>query len=182
MKVFAIELALQACDAPSEPPAAGAFSPADATVYFAMVRRCRPRRIVEFGQGAGTPYAQAALQANGNGALQKAVEPVSDLPGTWLAHIVAPGDMVMLNPDLDAAIVLDIMQRLLPACPEGVHVHLHGAGALDMLPEWQRERQLSVLFATEWHAAHNPAGLDALMRGRPPGGGGSVWLLHRPGR
>ena len=86
--------------------------------------------------------------------------------------------------------------RLLPACAAGLHVHLHGLPLLTgEFPPGQHgmdahalmqaligNRRISVLYATEWHAVHNPAGLDALMRGRSAGGGGSLWLLHRPER
>ncbi|MCX7373928.1 MAG: hypothetical protein NTW56_16090, partial [Alphaproteobacteria bacterium] len=209
LKTFAIELAMQAYDAPEQPPASGAFSPADAMAYFAMVRRYRPRQVIEFGSGDGTPFALAALQANGQGRLlqvadvasslpevEQLAEPVTAITGTWLAGRVTTGDMVVVNPGLGAAAALDILQRLLPACAAGLHVHLHGLPLLTgEFPPGQHgmdahalmqaligNRRISVLYATEWHAVHNPAGLDALMRGRSAGGGGSLWLLHRPER
>jgi len=209
LKTFAIELAMQAYDAPAQPAAAGAFSPADAMAYFAMVRRYRPRQVIEFGSGDGTPFALAALQANGQGRLlqvadvasslpkvEQLAEPVTAITGTWLAGRVTTGDMVVVNPGLGAEAALDILQRLLPACAAGLHVHLHGLPLLTgEFPPGQHgmdahalmqaligNRRISVLYATEWHAVHNPAGLDALMRGRSAGGGGSLWLLHRPER
>ena len=209
LKTFAIELAMQAYDAPEQPPASGAFSPADAMAYFAMVRRYRPRQVIEFGSGDGTPFALAALQANGQGRLLQVADVASPLPevehlaeqvtaisGAWLAGRVTTGDMVVVNPGLGAAAALDILQRLLPACAAGLHVHLHGLPLLTgefppgqhgmdahaLLQALIGNRRISVLYATEWHAAHNPGGLDALMRGRPAGGGGSLWLLHRPER
>lgn len=209
LKTFAIELAMQAYDAPAQAPVAGAFSPADATAYFAMVRRYRPRQVIEFGSGNGTPFALAALQANGQGQLLQVAEAASMLPevehigepvtaitGAWLAGRVTTGDMVVINPGLGAAAAQDILQRLLPACAAGLYVHLHGLplltgefppgqhgmDALALMQALIGDRRISVLYATEWHAAHNPAGLDALMRGRPAGGGSSLWLLHRPER
>lgn len=209
LKVFAIELAMQAHDAPALSPEPGPFSPADAIAYFAMVRRYRPGQVIEFGDGAGTPFAMAALQANGRGQLLRVAPtpsslpeivhcatPAPELPDAWLAKRVTAGDMVVLHPGLDPAAALDILQRLLPACPVGLHVHLHGLPVLTgefpagqqgqdahaLMQAWIDGRQLSLLYATAWHAMHNPAGLDALMRGRAAGGGGSLWLYHRPAR
>jgi len=71
-------------------------------------------------------------------------------------------------------------------------VHLHGlpvvtggAGAgMDAAAAQTvaSDRRVSVLFATAWHAAHNPMALDALVRGRSGGQGGSLWLQYHPAR
>ena len=43
------------------------FSFTDAIAYYAMVRRLRPRRIVEIGSGSSTLVADAAIRRNGLG-------------------------------------------------------------------------------------------------------------------
>jgi hypothetical protein len=47
---------------------------ADTTVYYAMIRRFRPRRIIEIGAGYSTLAAAKAVLANGTGRLE-AIDP-----------------------------------------------------------------------------------------------------------
>jgi hypothetical protein len=115
----------------------------DAEVYYAMIRRLRPRTIVEIGSGNSTRIAVNAVKANGEGRVI-CMDPqpradITDLPITWLKSRVE--DVALANfSDLrdgdilfiDSSHVLrtggDVQQEyleILPRLKAGVVVHIH---------------------------------------------------------
>jgi hypothetical protein len=61
----------------------GAFSGLDAMAYWCILRKFKPRRVVEIGSGFSTLVADAALRANGGGT-QVLIEPY---PKPWLERL-----------------------------------------------------------------------------------------------
>src|SRR5579863_8131484 len=96
-----------------DPPAAGdetdctgyfwensQFSHGDAMAYYCLVRRLRPRRIVEIGSGFSTLVADAAMRRNGAGEIV-CVEPYprSFLPGIASVARIIDQPIQALAPD-----------------------------------------------------------------------------------
>ncbi len=123
----------------------GQFSYSDAMVYYCLIRKHRPKRIVEIGCGWSSLVALAALKANGSGALT-CVEPypsemlqrasgfdllrrrAQDLTPGELNGLLEDGDMVFIDSthtvkhDSDC---VHIYLRLLPALTSDLLVHVH---------------------------------------------------------
>jgi hypothetical protein len=119
------------------------FPALDAAVAFALVRERQPQRIVEIGSGHSTRVLSRAVQEFGGKIWAIDPEPRADIAGLAGASIVpttlqaAPGDIFIqlaagdilfvdsshiLMPGSDVDLVLN---RILPALPEGVMVHIH---------------------------------------------------------
>ena len=148
------------------------FPRLDAAAAYAMVRRFRPRRIVEVGSGHSTRFfARAAAEAGGATSitaidpapraslagleielLRVPVQQAGDAPfaaladGDFLAvdssHVLSPGS------DVDY-----LVHRVLPALPVGVRVHFHDIFLPDEYPvswAWRRyneQRAVAALLA-----------------------------------
>ena len=172
LRRFLIELAIHAVD--FNPPADstdphcfgwnnGAFSYSDAMAYYAMIRRYRPRTVLELGCGTSTLIAREALRANGSGRLI-CVEPfpspaLRSLPGItliqrraqeleddFLSPLLTDGDIVFIDTthtvrhDSDC---LHIYLRLLPALRSQAYVHVHDIHLPGTLPlAMMRDHQL----------------------------------------
>ena len=139
-------------DPPVEEPETGhgfywsnpAFSFCDAMVYYAMIRRHRPSRVVEIGSGHSTRVARRALADNGEGELT-CFEP---FPMDWLPEVVddlrpqkaqeitaeamndllADGDVFFIDSTHTVKFGSDcahIYLRLLPNIRRRVFVHVH---------------------------------------------------------
>ncbi|RVT95916.1 class I SAM-dependent methyltransferase [Rhodovarius crocodyli] len=132
----------------------GSFTFSDALAYYAMIRRYRPRTVLELGSGMSTLVAMEALKANGEGRLI-CVEPFpSDmlrmLPGiTLMTHKAQELDDDFLNRHLTAGDILfidtthtvrhesdclHIYLRLLPKLTCATYVHAHDIFLPDGLP------------------------------------------------
>jgi len=136
------------------------FPRLDAASAYAMVRRFRPRRIVEVGSGHSTRFLARAAADGATGTRITAIDPApratlagldiellrmrvqdsGDAPFTRLvdgdflavdsSHQMAPGSDVEL-----------LMHHVLPALPAGVHVHFHDIFLPDDYPRawtWRR--------------------------------------------
>ena len=152
--------ALKAIPAEATAPAArwnqDWFPRLDAACAYALVRERRPNLIAEIGSGHSTRFLARAVQDSGGATRIVAVDPEPRapiaLPG--VEHIratlqdagdapfdaLASGDMLfvdsshVLMPGSDVDIVLN---RLLPALPAGVLVHLHDVFLPEAYPqEW----------------------------------------------
>ncbi len=121
------------------------FSHSDGSLYYSLIRRFRPARIVEVGAGHSTKLAARAVRANGTGRIL-CIDPHAP---EWLARLEAPVDVQALPvqeaPDeiflgLGASDILFIdgshisktgsdvnhlFLRILPRLPAGVLVHVH---------------------------------------------------------
>lgn len=145
------------------------FPRLDAAAAYAMVRRFRPRRIVEVGSGHSTRFFARAAADAGCGTRITAIDPApratlagldiellrirvqqaGDVPfadlgqGDFLAidssHVLAPGSDVEL-----------LVQRVLPALPAGIRVHFHDIFLPDGYPgawEWRRYNEQGAVAA-----------------------------------
>lgn len=153
--------ALLAIDAAGAPPPAPRlrqdwFPRLDAAAAYALVRERRPARIVETGCGHSTRWFARAVADEGLATELIAIDPAprATLDGLGIDFIRAPvqevgedvfsrlaaGDVLSLDgshvlmPGTDADVVLN---RVLPALPPGVLVHIHDIFLPDPYPaEW----------------------------------------------
>jgi predicted O-methyltransferase YrrM len=126
-----------------------AYSPADATVLYAMVRSLRPRRIVELGSGQSTLVMAEAVRANraeGSEAELTAFDPYPGLASRGLPGLarlerlnaqdvpletferLGAGDFLFVDTTHTVKIGSDvnfILLEVLPRLAPGVVVHLH---------------------------------------------------------
>lgn len=141
----------------------GMFSYSDAMSYFAMVRRTRPRTIVEIGSGFSTLVAQEALRRNGTGRLV-CIEP---FPSQWLRQLpgieliekpaqaflasffnetLADGDILFIDSTHTVKIGSDCLHlylRVLPNLIRDLAIHVHDVFLPLGLPKsWALERHL----------------------------------------
>jgi len=123
----------------------GAYSYSDAMVYYATIRKLRPRAVFEVGSGFSSLAALEALRANDNGGRLICVEP---FPKPWLLR----DDIELIQEpaqDISADVINDHLQdgdilfidsthavkngsdcihlylRVLPEIRRNVHVHVH---------------------------------------------------------
>ena len=148
------------------------FPRLDAAAAYAMVRRFRPRRIVEVGSGHSTRFMARAVADGRLECLLTSIDPqpraaLDGLPIKILRMSVqqggeapvaafAPGDFLFidsshrLNPGGDVEFLL---QRVLPALPAGMLVHFHDIFLPDDYPAhwaWRRydeQRAVAALLA-----------------------------------
>lgn len=142
------------------------FGPGDADFYYSIIRRNKPKRIIEIGSGYSTRLACAAARANeaeapGSGARISCIEPYSnasmlsaldiDLIRTPVEQVdldlfanLEPGDILfidsshMIRPEGD---VLYEVQQILPRVAPGVWVHIHDIFTpRDYPPHWLIDR------------------------------------------
>lgn len=121
------------------------FGHADAALYYAIVRRRRPGRIVEVGSGHSTKLALEAVRRNGAGSilcvephppawlrkLEGAIEiqpfPVQEAPDSFFLSL-APGDVLFIDGSHISKTGSDVNHlflRILPRLPPGVLVQIH---------------------------------------------------------
>lgn len=141
----------------------GAFSYSDAMAYYSMIRRFRPKTILELGCGTSTMVASLACEHNGMGRII-AVEPY---PADYLSKIprveliqrrVQDIDLALFNDNLQDNDILfidtthtvrhdsdclHIYLRLLPFIEHSIITHVHDIYLPDALPiQMMRDRQI----------------------------------------
>jgi hypothetical protein len=140
-----------------------AFAAPDAQVYYSILRRLRPRRVLEVGSGQSTRFAHRALQVNrteGAPGELVAIEPyespelaqmdarvirtrVEDLPASELDGL-AQGDVLFIDSShvvQPAGDVSFLLLTLVPSPPAGVTIHVHDIFTPREPPvEWGRRR------------------------------------------
>ncbi|MGH8674339.1 MAG: class I SAM-dependent methyltransferase [Burkholderiales bacterium] len=162
------------------------FPRLDAAAAYTMVRRFRPRRIVEVGSGHSTRFLARAASDGATGTKIIAIDPapratlagldiewlrmrvqeVGDRPfaslgeGDFLvidsSHVMAPGSDVEL-----------LLERVLPALPAGVHVHFHDIFLPNDYPK-----------AWAWRRYSEQVGVASLLSGQCYGiDFASAWLV-----
>lgn len=128
----------------------GLFSGGDADLLYAMVRRFKPARVLEFGAGFSTLVAAAAAQANRREDIETTLvsydpyavaPPVGAVPGLSSLRplaaesipardyeSLASGDVVFIDSSHTVRVggdVVHLLTEVLPRLPPGVIVHLH---------------------------------------------------------
>ena len=136
------------------------FPRLDAAAAYAMVRRFRPRRVVEVGSGHSTRFLARAAADGSTGTRLIAVDPAprATLAGLEIELLkmrvqeagdapfarLAAGDFLVIDsshkmePGSDVEL---LVERILPALPSGVYVHFHDIFLPDGYPEawaWRR--------------------------------------------
>ena len=152
------------------------FSHSDASLYYALIRRFRPARIVEVGAGHSTKLALRAVRDNGVGRVL-CIDPNAP---AWLRALDGPIEIVprpvQESPDsvflgLQSSDILFIdgshisktgsdvnhlFLRILPRLPKGVLVHVHDiclpfeylrSWSEDVLCYWNEQYVLAALLA-----------------------------------
>jgi hypothetical protein len=128
----------------------GLFGPGDADLLYAMVRRFKPARVIEFGAGFSTLVSSLAVEANrreGHETRLTAFDPYAvapppgavpglrelrpvaaeDVPAGEYAAL-GPGDVVFIDSSHTVKVggdVVHLLTEVLPRLPAGVLVHLH---------------------------------------------------------
>ncbi len=144
------------------------LSSVDAAVYYAMIRRYRPRKVIEIGSGESTHYAALACRRNGNPCELVCIDPFpSAALSATMANYKGLGRLIeekvedvalteFANCDLlfiDSTHVVKIggdvifeILEVVPLLPVGALVHWHDIFLPHHYPEeWVRQR----LFWTE---------------------------------
>lgn len=122
------------------------FGHSDASLYYSIIRRFRPRRIVEVGAGHSTKLALKAIRDNGTGGGVLCIDPNAP---AWLRELEGPieivarpvqesPDSVFLGLEPSDILFIDgshiaktgsdvnhLFLRILPRLPKGVLVHVH---------------------------------------------------------
>lgn len=152
------------------------FAHFDAALYYALLRRFRPRRIVEVGCGHSTKIALRALRDNGSGqilcidpypppwleALPGPIEilrkPVQSVPDAIFLDL-APSDILFIDDSHISKTGSDVNHlflRILPRLPAGVIVQVHDIclpfeylrfWSEDILCYWNEQYVLAALLA-----------------------------------
>jgi predicted O-methyltransferase YrrM len=159
------------------------FPRLDAAAAYVLVRESRPRRIVEIGSGHSTRFMARAARDSGLAVEITAIDPapratLDPLPVTLIRaplqeagvapfEPLAAGDVLFIDsshvlmPGTDVDILLN---RILPALPPGVLVHIHDVFLPDDYPpDW------------EWRGYNEQLAIATLLQG---GAYRLLWASH----
>jgi len=171
---LADDLARIGMDPPPEPRWGQSWFPRlDAAVAYGLVRREKPRRIVEIGSGHSTRFLARAVADGSLGTRITAVDPepraaLETLPVEWRRQTVqaagfapfrdlAAGDFMSIDSShilMPGSDVDFLFGRVLPALPAGVWLHVHDVFLPDDYPaEW------------DWRGYNEQLGVLALLNG-----------------
>ena len=121
------------------------FGHSDASLYYSLIRRFRPRRIVEVGAGHSTKLALKAIRDNGTGGvlcidpnapewlrsldgpIEIVARPVQESPDSVFLDL-EPSDILFIDGShitKTGSDVNHLFLRILPRLPKGVLVHIH---------------------------------------------------------
>lgn len=193
------------------------FPRLDAAVLYALLRHERPSRVVEVGSGHSTRFIARAVSDGAFPCAVTAVDPdpraalsgldVEFLPmtvqeaGTGPFDTLRAGDFLVIDSShvlMPGSDVDTVLNRVLPALPEGVWIHFHDVFLPDDYPaEWSwrgYNEQTAVaqlvfggyepVFSSRYVTTAMPAALDASVARRlpiPPGAfESSLWLRKTP--
>jgi len=158
---FGAALQAIAADAPAPQPrwTQDWFPRVDAAAAYAIVRTRKPGRIVEIGSGHSTRFLTRAIADGGLATTLTAIDPAprATLDGvavTWRRELVqatplalfeglGAGDVLFIDSShllMPGSDVDHLVNRVLPALPQGVLVHVHDVFLPDDYPESWRWR------------------------------------------
>jgi len=140
------------------------FSYGDAMAYYCLVRRLRPRRIVEIGSGFSTLAADAAIRKNGFGEIvciepfprpflsqiksisELIAKPIQAIAPEAFAKLLSPADILFIDSTHTVKIGSDclyIYLVLMPSITRALTVHSHDIFLPFGMPlAWSRDLQL----------------------------------------
>ena len=143
-----------------------AFSKLDALSYWCMIRKHRPKRVIEIGSGFSTIVANMALKKNGSGELI-CIEPfpkpwltdfvkndnlikslIQDIPVQDLNDMLSEGDILFIDSTHTVKIGSDclyIYLKLLPNIDQDIIVHVH-----DILLPFVRDQKSAIDKHVHW--------------------------------
>jgi predicted O-methyltransferase YrrM len=159
------------------------FPRLDAMAAYVFVREAKPRRIVEVGSGHSTRFMARAIRDGGLPTEITSIDPAprADLEGTGVTLLrsvvqdagtepfaaLAEGDILFIDsshilmPGTDVDMLLN---RVLPALPKGVMIHIHDVFLPDDYPpEW------------DWRGYNEQLAVASLVQGR---GFRILWSSH----
>jgi len=178
---FAAQLSKLPYDRPEESGATfywgnDQFSHSDASLYYSLIRRFRPSRVVEVGAGHSTKLALQAVRDNGagsvlcidphapawlrelDGPIEIVARPVQESPDSVFLDL-GPSDILFIDGSHISKTGSDVNHlflRILPRLPRGVIVHIHDiclpfeypkAWSEDVLCYWNEQYVLAALLA-----------------------------------
>jgi hypothetical protein len=178
---FAKELSSLPFEQPPSDPTAyfwgnDQFSHSDASLYYSLIRRFRPQRIVEVGAGHSTKLALRAVRDNGTGRIlcidphaphwlasldgpvEIVAKPVQEAPDSVFLDLT-PSDILFIDGSHISKTGSDVNHlflRILPRIPKGVLVHIHDiclpfeypkAWSEDVLCYWNEQYVLAALLS-----------------------------------
>jgi hypothetical protein len=137
----------------------GMFSYSDAMSYYAMIRRVRPRTIVEIGSGFSSLVAREALRRNGAGRLvciepfpskwlrrlpgiELIEKPAQAIPAAFFNETLADGDILFIDSTHTVKVGSDCLHlylRVLPGLTRDLAFHgrrVHARGFDEDLGPW----------------------------------------------
>jgi len=142
----------------------GFFSGLDAAVYYSLIRRLKPQRIIEIGGGYSTQLAAKALTSNGSGKLI-CIEPyperlngtgpgieliqkrVEEIDVAFFSYLEA-NDILFIDSSHTVKFGSDVCYEfleLLPRLAPGVWIHVHDIFFPHDYPaEWLIDRRLAL--------------------------------------
>jgi predicted O-methyltransferase YrrM len=129
------------------------FPRLDAAVAYTLVRRTKPRRIVEVGSGHSTRFLARAIADGGLATNLTCIDPaprasLGGLAADWLPQLVQdapqtcftrlqPGDMMFVDSShvlMPGSDVDHLLNQILPLLPPGAVVHVHDVFLPDPYP------------------------------------------------
>jgi predicted O-methyltransferase YrrM len=150
------------------------FPRLDAAAAYAMIRRARPRRVVEVGSGHSTRFLARALADAGLATELVCIDPqprapLRGLPVRWIQGVVQqapetwftdlkPNDVLFIDSShilMPGTDVDWLVNRILPTMAKGVLVHFHDVFLPDPYPE-----------AWAWRGYNEQQAVAALLQGR----------------
>jgi hypothetical protein len=124
----------------------GPFSFSDAMAYYCIIRKLKPRTIVEIGSGQSTLIADAACKANGTGRIISVepypagflgsiesvatllARPVQELPPAFFNEHLVDGDILFIDSThtvKHGSDCIHLYLKVLPHLTRSVFVHVH---------------------------------------------------------
>ncbi len=152
------------------------FGHSDASLYYSLIRRFRPRRIVEVGAGHSTKLALKAIRDNGTGGvlcidpnapewlrnldgpIEIVARPVQESPDSVFLDL-EPSDILFIDGShitKTGSDVNHLLLRILPRLPKGVIVHIH-----DICLPFEYQQYWSQEFYCYWNEQYVLAALLA---------------------
>ena len=188
---YATALAAIGADAPPAPRWNQDWFPRlDAAAAYTMVRRARPRRIVEVGSGHSTRFMARAIADGTIACRLTSIDPrpratLEGLPIEILRNPVqecaldpfaalAPGDILFIDSShrLSAGGDLEfLLQKVLPVLPAGVLLHFHDIFLPDSYPAhwaWRRYDEQAAVAALLESGGYAPLFASAWVVSRRP--------------